>query len=625
MKKNLLIYLFCISSNLLSAQAFLLDTTKLTIGDTVIARNYLNEADNLYKKGKYQEMYNKADTARIIFEKLLGSDSRDVNEAMIYIGNAKVVLGNYFEAKLVFENILGKLLKSNGDSLAVANVYNNLGLTCKGLGEYKNAINFYYQAIKIRSQISHKNDSLGLADNYFNLGNCFRDIEEYDKAIDCHNKALEIRNFYLGGNSISVASSYLSIGNLHSQIGDLKKSLNFYNEALKIFIEKLGPEHRYCTFCYQGLGNDYFISGQYSKALDFQFKALNIKLMNKVRNDDLAQSFHNIAIIYSAISEFNKAEEYFNKSLKIYLEIGNDHPYIAMIFNGLAHIYERKGDFEQAEKYYLQSKEIQIKNLEVNDNLSSDIFFQLGEFYNTCGKYSDAIENSKKAIELNLRQSSGNKILSLVANNNIANSFRLIQNNDSSLVYFLRSLSENNYYLNDHSKIISEIDLAISLQGIAKLKFGQYIASNKIEDLDESLEYIKKAVYTTQHQVNSPMNSSPNLSWQDESIFDEALKLNFLKYKRLKKANLLLDVFQIFENSKANILHTQLKETDALNFAGIPDTILLQEFDLRVKITWRQKQKQNLLEEGKTEIDSNVVRISSTIFDLKQQYEEIKK
>ena len=107
-------------------------------------------------------------------------------------------------------------------------------------------------------------------------------------------------------------------------------------------------------------------------------------------------------------------------------------------------------------------------------------------------------------------------------------------------------------------------------------------------------------------------------------IYEQAIAVSLLKAEADHDLELLQNTFTYAEKSKSSLLQAQLKAADALSFAGIPDSLTQRERDLRIDITWREKQRQNLLNQGLTETDTSVLRVSGIIFDLKQSYESLK-
>ena len=110
---------------------------------------------------------------------------------------------------------------------------------------------------------------------------------------------------------------------------------------------------------------------------------------------------------------------------------------------------------------------------------------------------------------------------------------------------------------------------------------------------------------------------------QNIPVFESAIDVSLIKSKQDKHDSLKLKTYEYTELAKASLLQSQIKQTDALAFAGIPDSLLQKEYNLRIDINWREKQRQGLIEKGKEETDTTVLRISSIIFDLKREQEAL--
>ena len=79
------------------------------------------------------------------------------------------------------------------------------------------------------------------------------------------------------------------------------------------------------------------------------------------------------------------------------------------------------------------------------------------------------------------------------------------------------------------------------------------------------------------------------------------------------------------EKSKAGLLQSQLKESDALRFANMPDTLLEREKNLRLTITAIEKGRQERMNEGKSETDSFNIILVTRADSLRTLYTDLKK
>ena len=82
----------------------------------------------------------------------------------------------------------------------VASYFANMGLALHELKQFKNAINNYDQAIKLK---------LNYAEAFFNRGNSLRDLKQLDSAIDSYNQAIFINpKFYTRGKLRKQVTAY---------------------------------------------------------------------------------------------------------------------------------------------------------------------------------------------------------------------------------------------------------------------------------------------------------------------------------------------------------------------------------------------------------------------------------
>ena len=78
--------------------------------------------------------------------------------------------------------------------------------------------------------------------------------------------------------------------------------------------------------------------------------------------------------------------------------------------------------------------------------------------------------------------------------------------------------------------------------------------------------------------------------------------------------------FQFIEKNKATVLLQSMNEAEALQYANLPDTLLEKEKDLKIAITFHQKQLNEALEyEDTLEIE----RLDKILFEEKQQYNQL--
>jgi CHAT domain-containing protein len=211
--------------------------------------------------------------------------------------------------------------------------------------------------------------------------------------------------------------------------------------------------------------------------------------------------------------------------------------------------------------------------------------------------------------------------------NNLGNSYRLKRDVEISKQYYQKAINSSGYTNKDFSKVNSSENLLYSLISLVEVLKTEYTISYIPQLLIQSFNYATQALSALDYQQSTFSNESSKFFWLSKNypIYEQAISVSLLKAEVDHNDTLRHNTFHYAEKSKASLLLAQIKAADAINFSGIPDSVLQKEHDLRIDITWREKQRQSLLDKGLTETDTNTLRISGIIFDLKQQYESLKK
>ena len=593
------------------------DTLHLVIpasiaSDTAYASTCLNQAIELINADKYDEAYVKADTAKHIYQMNVGYVSKGVADCLHQMGRSLILNSNFQKSIDVnFKSLTIRLKLALDLNLDVASSCNIIGLSYEEIGKYDKAIIYHIKALRIRNNILSTNDIL-IANSTYNLGNCYSQLGEIYTAIDFIKKSLDIRETLLGPNSLDLGISYYSLGNSFSSIGNYKKALDYHQKALDIFIFNLGLYHKYVGYVYNALGNDFTEIGDFIKAKEYHEKALflRIKLFGKWHIDS-AGSFHNLGRLNhqmgNKMMHFNYAKESLLIRQRI-LEPNNIE--MAESYNSLGVYYEGIQDFDSALNYYQKSLEIYNKTVETSHALVGQIKNNIGVIYKNIKNYSKAEKYYSDALNYNM-----NTPIDDIAryNANLGEIFCLQKNYDSAIKIYNKAK-----YLLKKSNGEDHPDLIVILRMMSSI----YLQN---ENYDSSLNYLHQAISGIKAQMASNISSETKNLYQSQNIpvIESAIDVSLIKSKQDQHDSLKLITYEYTELAKASLLQSQIKQTDALTFADIPDSLLQKEYDLRIDINWREKQKQGLLEKGKEETDPEVLRISSIIFDLKREQETL--
>ncbi|OFX23209.1 MAG: hypothetical protein A2033_13900 [Bacteroidetes bacterium GWA2_31_9] len=321
---------------------------------------------------------------KLNYKKGLAASYNDLGIHFFYKGDYNQALEYYFNSMKIREEL--------NDISALATVYNNIGASYNNLSNYTNALEYYLKALKIEEE---SNNKAGMARCYNNIGIIYYVNENYVKTLDYFIKSAKIKEEL--SDSIGLASSYNNIGELFRQQHNLSRSLEFFNKSLKIAeglndLRSIAQATLNIGLTYRDLGNN-------TLAREYFYKSLNIKSdINEMHGFGLA--LINIAATYKEEKDYKKAEIEYKKAIDVakYLK---SYDYLKDIYKDLSEIYETNGDLNNSLRYfklYSASKDSIIKLQ------SSEKFAELQTQFETEQKEKEISliknENKLQALEL---------------------------------------------------------------------------------------------------------------------------------------------------------------------------------------------------------------------------------
>ena len=176
--------------------------------------------------------------------------------------------------------------------------------------------------------------------------------------------------------------------------GNLQEALNYHQMCLTLRIE-LGNQNDIAN-SYTSIGILYNELGDLDKALEYQQKSLKIR--TKIGTEkDIVYLYINISVVYLRKGNLDKSLSYCLKALEISKKITNDH-ITCVVYNNIADVYRSKGELTKALDY--QQKSISLKKKIGNKQELSYSYYILGLIYKSTGQLDFAYTNLQKALSL---------------------------------------------------------------------------------------------------------------------------------------------------------------------------------------------------------------------------------
>lgn len=274
-----------------------------------------------------------------------------------------------------------KIAETDGDSLMIAQAWNDLGNTYVCRGEFEKSIQYNANALRIRT---NQGDSLLIAHSLNKIGYAFHEMGALDKAIDFFLRSAtiyEIKNQvqYLG-------LLYNNIGSVHLRQGNNEKAREYFNRALSV-AESTNNISLVIT-AKTNFANILFGNGNYDESEKIYSELLGLIEKSGIRQT-LPTVTMNLGVCYFQQKKFDAGLKYLLEAVKLYEE-KNDKKGLAMSLVNVANCYTGMNNLEKAQKYLERGK---LFCDEVKSNLQ---FHYLYEGYY---RLEAARKNYSKALE----------------------------------------------------------------------------------------------------------------------------------------------------------------------------------------------------------------------------------
>lgn len=265
----------------------------------------------------------------------------------------------------------------------------SLGVAYADLGEVKQAIGSYEQALSISRQIRDKEgEGIWLG----NLGNAYRNLGEIKLAISFYEQALEITHQI--DDKRTQASILGHLGIIYTDLGEVKRAIDLHEQALSIS-RQVGDKRNEASHL-SNLGGAVENLGEVKRAIGLYERALEISRQIGDKQNEGSHLGH-VGVAYAKLGQFKRAIDYFKKALSISNQIG-DKRYQGNWLGNLGEAYRHLGEVELAIGFYKQALVI---SQQINDKqMYGSLLGYLGFAYKDLGEVELAIEHYNQALKI---------------------------------------------------------------------------------------------------------------------------------------------------------------------------------------------------------------------------------
>ncbi|MFS4466484.1 CHAT domain-containing protein [Maribacter sp. 2210JD10-5] len=455
-----------------------------------------------------------------------------------------------------------------------------------------------------------------------------------------------------------------------------RKYLNLLKNALANDMVKIPNKKYYLQTLLFEEGNHNYKIGNYTRAKE-KFLELQKNLTNKSTKswdsediDTYGSTLNYLGAINRKQGKLNLAKEYFIQEQKLYSNNKNSLPYWESSFNNskklLADIYSKQGRLEQAAilleevmLYYRKADKIHHNNARITTS------FRLTENYLRQNKIEKALETlkqsenyilfsrpfknrlmiirgdifkkikkvakAKKAYECALRETiayrKGIKHQDVSAiytklgdlEKDREHPFMALSYYQESLISASKNFEEKEISSNPKpDDVFSKTQLLTILKKKLEILNEQLIQNNEAHILEASTNTSKDLVATLDALRPEFENKVDKqfLIEQTYPAFHEMIKTAYTGYAKTKDLKYLDDAFLFMEKSKSTFLLEAIRNSEAIAFAKVPDSILEKELKYRAYIVNAEKKLLDADKESKTLLQDSLFRLNTNYYDF---------
>jgi len=511
-------------------------------------------------------------------------------------------------------------------------------------------VTFSSQTFCINPKLSIQDSLLSI--KYYNAGVNAGTLNYTDEAINNFNQLYILRKKIYGSESYKLGNPLTNLGIQYKNLGNLDKAIEAYKSAESLYIKKFGNEYSNLGVVYVNFGLIYDAKGDYNKYLEYQknaYRILKKDSLDKSYSEKFQDSKYNIADAQLKLGNINEAIKYAQKNLyttpiklrpRLYDLIANAYKkqnnlglaeinFLAAIHGWITMYGEKsseliseylayssflmiKRDYEKALFYSTKAKDIVLKYYSPKSTSYAEVESNFGDYYYQKNLESNKIEDFRSQRKKYLNEA--------------------MQHYQNATIALVDSFDTKDPFSNPTLKSVrSDIQLvevlkkkALAMGNMADIFLSEFNNESFYRYAIASLNTLSKSVDLI-HRIQIGFDSEESrlfLSQNQESTFNEIMRIAFKLYDQTHKIEFLERAFEFSERSKSSNLLASIKDTKAKEFGGIPDTLIERENFLKSSI---DNYTSMLFEENHREKpDSQKLNLySSKIFKYNEEYSKM--
>jgi CHAT domain-containing protein len=510
-----------------------------------------------------------------------------------------------------FSRALDTAIEQKNDSLASL-TYRSLGNISLSKRDYSAALEYYNKSYGVEIQRQTHSET-NVAALYQNKGIIFAAIDNHDSAKYYFEKSLNLKEKIQTSTDPSLATSFMNYSRFLLINGELTEALLYITKAERIYLSSLAEDHPDLALLYLNKGSVLILLNRFEEALTYLELSYRVKLAQHNPDDlTLIKLYNNMGVVYENLGNYSEAIKFHKASLASNL----DPLEKVKSLRWLASCYANLDSNQKAGEYYsLAIKEAEIA-LGNNNGQTAATYHRYGSFLAANERLSAGLKYLEKALDAYIALfGSKNRDVSNVLTSigllyeNMGEHQAALQYYQKALISFISFFEERDFYINpDLDKIEPDLNIFNALYNKSFSFYNLYkVKSNDFKDIEASFETIGLTVELYQN-ITSGLDSENSrllLTSRVNEIYNLAVKVTAEIYNITGDHEYLNLAFEFSEKSKASVLLSLIRETEAMKIGNIPEPIRIKETEIKSEIA----QYRNLIFEEKQKTTPNSSKI----------------
>lgn len=457
----------------------------------------------------------------------------------------------------------------------------------------------------------------------------YQKIGDYQKVIDHEFTNLELANSRFGEINYHSAFTINIIAMVYSEMGDFSNALKYYNQSLDMFINVLGEKSRLTANLYNNVGYIYRRLGDYDQALEYYDKFQKIKETIQGRssgNANIARTYYKMRLYEKAIGEFDRVR----------LESGQNardaRDYLPLLIS-IGSTYRELGRLNESVETFTEALEIAAEVWSEDDQITAEVYRDAGRTYLAKKDVATALTYFHKAKHSSLSRF-GTKHPDLAdAHHLIAEAHHQEGKLDDALsacqqaiVALCPDFDDPNIGVKPPLKsILSEHQLLSTLGLKAALFEERHQRLKNITDLQQSLN-TRESQIDLIHKMNAGYRiETSKLFWANQTrrIFEQTADIALQLYQTTGDSCYKDKIFSAVEKGRASVLAQSIQESQAKSYAGLPDSLVDLEKELRIYTTFYDTELQKELSKKTGQDSAKISNYRFHYFESKRRYDKL--